>query len=102
MDTLNTGNEVEEVRGVHALLREGGNGGQRRGVCWSRDMLGGLNILRRGWRDNGRWRNKVLMHMRHVACVSGQDRRIAWSMTLGWALKVSVQSLAETRCNVNT
>ena len=43
--------EVEEVRGTHALLREEQditNPFQKRGCFWSRDVLGALNILRKG------------------------------------------------------
>lgn len=44
----NTGNEVTEARGIHALLRDTSMTGCRRGVYWSRDVLGSLNILRKG------------------------------------------------------
>lgn len=47
----NTGRPVEEARGVHALLREchqDPSTDHRRGVYWSRDVLGALNILRKG------------------------------------------------------
>lgn len=43
-----TGNPVSEARGVHALLREDEIPGQPRGIYWNRDVLGALNILRKG------------------------------------------------------
>jgi hypothetical protein len=43
-----TGNPVSEARGVHALLREDPIPGRPRGIYWNRDVLGALNILRKG------------------------------------------------------
>ena len=39
---------VSEARGIHALLREDPIPGTTRGIYWSRDILGALNILRKG------------------------------------------------------
>ena len=43
-----THESVSEAHGTHALLREDPIPGEKRGIFWNRDVLGSLNILRKG------------------------------------------------------